>query len=226
MSRYKPEKFNFSGMSERIKFQTLNPDGTYTDNITVWAHFFKDGFTRSETENWFKLMVREQSALSSILTKGTRIIRKGETYVYFSHQDPSYEDRGFIEIMVKQIPTAVGNNPGPQDGLFFKDIVSVYSMIKTEVNQFGLKSYKYDYNFNVPNYTGIKCNFASDRNRYLEDRNTDVEHDALIVKFNIDAPIKVEDYIDSPIHGRFKVDMVVKTDENMLEVHVQRREVQ
>jgi hypothetical protein len=224
LSRYKAENFNFSGMSERAKFQIQQPDGTYSDSITVWAHFLKDGFTRSETDNWFRMMVREQKALSAILNVGNRVKWKNMTFSIFSWQDPSVEDRGFIEVMLKQIPTA--GNPGETDGEFFKDVVSIFKLTTIEKDSFGIKSYEYQYNFEQPDILGIKCHFASDRNRYLEDRNTDVEHDSLIVKFNIDAPISKEDYIESPVHGRFKIDMVVKNDENMLEAHVQRREVQ
>jgi hypothetical protein len=226
MSRYKPEKFNFSGMSERAKFQVKNDDGTYSDSISVWAHFFKDGFTRSETDNFFKMMVREQKALSSILAVNNRVVWKNMTFNIFSWQDPSYEDRGFMEIMLKQIPTSDGNPNGPTDGDFFKDTVNIYKMSKIETNSYGVISYKYDYDFNNPYMSGVRCFFSTDRNQWLEDKNTDVEHDSLIVKFNIDAPISKEDYIESPIHGRFKVDMVIKNDENMLEAYVQRREVQ
>lgn len=224
MSRYKAEKFNFSGMSERITF-LINNNDVYTESISVWAHFFKDGFTRSETDTFYKVMVREQKALFPLLVKGNRIRWKNMTFIIWSWQDPSYEDRGFIEILVKQIPTD-DNGIGVTDGDFFKDTVSVYRMKKIEVKEFGLINYKYTYDFSTPDFTGIKCSFSTDRNRYLEDRNTDVEHDALVVKFNINAPIQKEDYIDSVIHGRFKVDMVVKNDENMLEALVQRREVQ
>jgi hypothetical protein len=228
MSRYKPEKFNFSGMSERITFQTLNADGTYTDNITVWAHILKDGFTRSETDNFFKIMMREQSALNTLLSMGNRIKWKRMTFSIFSWKDPSVEDRGFIEVLVKQIPSTEigGGYPGPTEGDFFKDVVSVYNMTTVEESDYGLKSYKYTYDFTTPNYIGIRCNFSPDRNRYLDDKNVDTEHDSLIVTFNIDAPIKTEDYIVSHVHGKFKVDMVVKTDENTLLAHVQRSEVQ
>lgn len=226
MSRYKAERFNFSDMSERITFQTRNSDGTFSDSLRVWAHFLKDGFTRTEEENWFKIIVREQKALETVLDVGTRITWKNMTLSLFSWQDPSYEDRGFLELMAKQIPTTNGNANGPTDNSFFKDIVSVYTMKKTTISQYGIETYKYNYDFSKPDFTGIRCLFSTDRNRYLEDKTTDVEHDSLIVKFNIDAPIKVEDYIESSIHGRFKVDMVVKNNDNMLEVHVQRREVQ
>lgn len=213
-------------MSERVTFQILNSDGTFTDDITIWAHFLKDGFTRSETDNWFKMMVREQAALFPLLIKGNRIKWKNMTFTIFSWQDPSYEDRHFIEVMMKQIPTNDGITDGSTDGEFFKDIVSVYRMTKAQVTEYGLTTYKYQYDFTTPTLTGIYCNFSLDRNRYLDDGSLDVEHDSLIVKFNINAPIKKEDYIQSPFYGRFKVDMVVKNNENMLEAHVQRREVQ
>ena len=213
-------------MSERIVFQTLNAtENIYVDSLKVWAHAQKDGFTRSENENWFRFLVREQSALESILTLSTRIKWKKMTFAILSWQDPSYEDRGFIEIMCKQIAT-LGNDQGTSDGDLFKDVVSVYSVIVNEKSDYGLKSYSYDYNFAVPNYTGIRCNFSTDRNRYLEDKNIDVEHDSMVVYFRMDAPIKIEDYIESPIHGRFKVDMVVKNESNMLEAVCQRAGVQ
>lgn len=213
-------------MSERAKFQTQNADGTYSDAITVWAHFFKDGFTRSETDNWFKVMVREQKALFPLLDVNNRIVWKQRTFSIFSWQDPSYEDRGFIEIMIKQIPTDNGEIEGPNDGEFFKDIVTVYRMVAVESTSYGMSSYKWTYDFTKPAYTNLKCSFSTDRNRYLDDRNTDAEHDSLIVKFGLNAPIKIEDYIESPIHGRFKIDMIVRNDENTLEASVQRREVQ
>ena len=104
MSRYKNEKFDFSEMSERIIFQDINPeDNTYTDSLRVWAHFLKDGFTRTEDENYYKVMVREQRALESILKKGNRVKWKKQLFEIYSWQDPSYEDRGFIEILLKQI---------------------------------------------------------------------------------------------------------------------------
>jgi head-tail adaptor len=228
MSRYKNTKFNFSEMSERLTFQVMNPDGSYTDSITVWAHILKDGFTRSENENFFKIMVREQTALESLLTVGTRLKWKNRTLSIWSWQDPSYEDRGFMEILAKQIITTT--NPQspefPSDGDFFRDVVSVYSMTKIEVNKFGLTSYEYDYDFTQPTFTGVRCSFSSDRNIYLEDKKKDLEHDSLVVKFNIEAPIKEEDYIISPVHGRFKVDMIIKNNDNMLEAFVQRSDVQ
>jgi hypothetical protein len=227
MSRYKNEKFNFSGMSERVTFQVLNADGSYTDNITVWAHILKDGFIRSETDSFFKVMVREQRALESLLVVGNRFKWKTRTLTIMSWQDPSYEDRGFIEIMVKEIPTAiVGDTNGPSDTDFFKDIVSVFRLKKIASNSFGITSYQYKYDFTQPDLTNVKCSFATDRNKYLEDKDIDIEHDSLLVKFNINAPIQAEDYIESPVHGRFKVDMVIKNDENILEVYVQRRDVQ
>jgi hypothetical protein len=226
MSKYNPEKFNFSKMKERITFQVLNDDGTYSDNTTVWAHVSKDGFTRSESDNWFKIMMREHTALFSLLNIGNRLKWKNTTLSIFSWQDPSYESKRFIEIMGKQIVTGVGSIPGPTDGEFFRDVVSVYSMNKIEVNQYGIISYKYDYDFDVPSYVGIRCYFSSDRNRFLDDKNIDTEHDSMIVKFSIDAPVKVEDYIISPIHGKFKVDMVVKDENNMLLAYAQRSEVQ
>lgn len=227
MSRYKAEKFNFSGMSERLTFQVQNADGSYTDNITVWAHVLKDGFIRSETDSFFKVMVREQAALGSLLVPGNRFKWKNRTLNIMSWQDPSYEDRGFMEILTKEIPTAIpGVINGPSDGDFFKDIVSVFNLSAVEVTRFGMSSYEYKYDFNTPNYTNIKCSFSTDRNKYLEDKDTDTEHDSLIILFNREAPIKKEDYIESPIHGRFKVDMTVINDNNMLEALVQRREVQ
>lgn len=211
-------------MSERVTFQVMNPDGTYTDNITVWSHVLKDGFTRTENDNWFRIMVREQSALSAVLKTGSRIKWKSNTLSIFSWQDPSYEDRGFIEIMAKQIVTV--GLPGTPEGSFFKDVVSIFSVSKIPVNQYGLISYKYEYDFTTPNLTGILCNFSSDRNIYLEDKNKDTEHDSVIVKFDINTPLKIEDYIESPLYGRFKVDLIVKNDMNMLEAYCQRAEVQ
>lgn len=226
MSRYRAERFNFSQMSERITFQLLNSDGSYTDNIRVWAHLFKDGFTRSETDNWFKILVREQAALESILAVGNRIKWKKMTLSIFSWRDPSVEDRGFIEILAKEIIAINEDGNAENEFDMLKDIVSVYSMTKIEVNRFGLVSYEYNYDFENPVYTGIRCSFSSDRNRFLDDKSFDTEHDSLIVTFSANAPIKIEDYIESPAHGRFKVDMIVKTDENKLLAYVQRGEVQ
>ncbi|HLO11477.1 MAG TPA: hypothetical protein VK190_04410 [Pseudoneobacillus sp.] len=227
MSRYKGDRFNYSDMSERITFQEQNPDGTYTDNTTVWAHILKDGFTRSETDNWFKIMVRASKSLESFLNVGYRIKWKKTTFSIFSWQTPSYEDKKFIEIMVKQIVTTTGEPyPGPTDNVFFGDVVSVYRLQKVAVTQFGLTSYQYKYDFTTPTLTDIKCHFISDRNIFLYDKKTDVEHDSLVVHFNLDAPIQTEDYIESPVHGRFKIDMITKTTDNKLEARVQRSEVQ
>lgn len=209
-------------MKERITFSIQNPDSTYTDNMKMWAHVYKDGFTRSDSDNWFRFRVRNNKSLLSILAVDNRIIWKGKLFNIFSWEQPEYAENKMIEIMAKE----VGTTDGANDSDFFKDFISVFSMIKTEVNEYGLVSYKYDYNFDTPSYTGVRCFFNYDRNRYLEDGTVDVEHDSLTVKFPIDAPIKVEDYIYSPIHGRFKIDMMVKNNENMLEVAVQRREVQ
>jgi hypothetical protein len=227
MSRYKNEKFNFSGMSERVTFQVLGSDGSYTDNITVWAHILKDGFIRSETDHFWKIMVREQKALESLLHVGNRLKWKNRTLQIMSWQDPSYEDRGFIEVMTKQIVTSnTGETVGPTDGDFFKDIVSVFRVTPVEVTSYGVTSYQYKYDFNNPTLTSIRCSFATDRNKYLEDKKLDVEHDSVVVTFNREAPIRKEDYIESPIHGRFKVDMVLINENNMLEALCQRREVQ
>jgi len=226
MSRYKNEKFNFSGMSERLTFQVLNSDGSYTDNITVWAHVLKDGFIRSETDSFFKVMIREQSALDSLLNVGNRFKWKNRTLAIMSWQDPSVEDRGFMEVLTKQIVTTAEGIVGPTDGDFFRDVVSVFRVAKVPVTKFGLTSYEYKYDFNTPVLTGIRCSFSTDRNKYLEDKRTDVEHDSVVVTFNREAPINKEDYIESPIHGRFKVDMIVINENNMLEALCQRREVQ
>lgn len=225
MSRYKNERFNFSGMSERLVFLTQGADGSYSDDIKVWAHVLKDGFIRSETDSFFKIMVREQKALTRVLAKGNRIKWRNYLLSIMSWQDPSYEDRGFIEIMAKQISN---DTPGEEttDNELFKDIVSVYRMNKVETVSYGLTTYKYEYDFDAPNYTEVRCDFATDRNQYLDDKNIDVEHDSVRVKFALTAPIKVEDYIESPLHGRFKIDMIVKNDDNMLEALCQRREVQ
>lgn len=226
MSRYKAERFNFSHMSERLTFQVQEPDGSYTDNITVWAHILKDGFTRSETDNFFKIMIREQAALDSLLQVNNRLKWKSKTLSIQSWQDPSYEDRGFMEVLTKQIITSDEFTNGPTDGDFFKDFVDVYSVITTPINSYGLISYEYTYNFNSPSIAGIKCHFSSDRNRFVYDKKTDVEHDSLIVVFNKSSGIKIEDYIVSKVHGKFRVDMVVENDANMLEAHVSRSEVQ
>lgn len=228
MSRYKNENFNFSGMSERITFQTLNPDGTYTDEITVWAHVLKEGFSRQVEDHWFKIMVREHRALNEMLQIGTRIIwrKTKRTLVVHTWQDPSYEDRGYIEIMCKQIASSDGDMYNPNDGEMMRDIVSIYRMSKNAITRFGLTSYEYTYDFDTPLYTGVRCDFSNDRNRYLEDKKRDIEHDSLQVKFNIDTPLQIEDYIISPIHGKFKVDMIVKNNDNMLVAHVKRSDVQ
>ena len=222
MSRYKPEKFNFSHMSERITFQILQPNHSYIDDITVWAHILKDGFTRTENENWFKVAVREQRALEPILSIGNRIKWKSRTLSIFSWADPSYENRGILEIMAKQIVTSVAETSIE----LFKDVVSIYRMVKIEKNDFGLVSYEYSYNFENPTVSNVRCNFSTDANRWLEDRRIDTEHDALIVKFPDGVDIQVEDYIISPIHGKFKVDMIIKNNDNMLDVYVKRGEAQ
>lgn len=226
MSRYDNTRFDFSGMSERITFQVLNADGTYTDSITVWAHITKDSFIKTESDKYWRIMVREQRALESLLDMGNRIKWKKLTMQIKSWQDPSYEDRGFIEILGRQIVTNSGGIIGESDGDFFKDVVSIYKLDKVPVTSYGLTSYKYKYDFNTPSLTGVRCNFATDRNRYLDDKRTDVEHDTVVVTFNRDVPIKNEDYIISPIHGRFKVDMTVINENNMIEALCQRREVQ
>ena len=222
MSRYKNERFNYSHMSERITFQEIQPDHTYRDSITVWSHILKDGFTRTETDNWFKVAVRQQRALEPLLSVGNRIKWKKRTLKIFSWQDPSYEDRGIIEIMANQIVTDGATSAVE----LFKDVVSVYRMVRTESNSFGIISYKFTYNFNTPTLTNVRCSFATDANRYLEDKKTDTEHDALIVKFAYDSGIQVEDYIISPIHGKFKVDMIIANDDNTLDAYVKRGEVQ
>lgn len=226
MSRYKPDRFNFSHMSERLKFQVQQPDGKYKDDLTVWAHVLKDGFIRSETDNWYKIMIREQTALDSLLSVGNRMIWKNRVLSIFSWQDPSIEKRGFIEILAKQIITSTGVNPGPSENDFFGDFVSVYRMITTPVTEYGLTTYKYTYNFDTPTFSGIRCRFSTDRNRYLEDKRIDIEHDALVILFSKDAPIKIEDYLISPIHGKYKVDMVTLNADDMLEVSVKRGEHQ
>lgn len=208
-------------MSERITFLILQPDHTYIDGPTVWAHILKDGFTRTETENWFKIMVREQQALSSLLDVGGRIRWKNRMFEIFSWQDPSYESHGFIEIMAKQIASTVDTNHE-----LFKDVVNIYRMTKIETVSFGLPSYKYEYDFNNPTYTNQRCLFASDQNKWIEDKKTDVEHNSLIVKFPNTSPVLVEDYIESTIWGLYKVEMITKNRDNMLEAHVTRGEVQ
>jgi hypothetical protein len=99
-------------------------------------------------------------------------------------------------------------------------------MEKIEQSSFGITSYSYQYDFDNPLYTGIKCRFDTNRNRYLDDSKLEVEHDSLIVRFNKNADIKDEDFIISPIHGKFKVDMVVKDENDMIQVYVTRTEVQ
>jgi hypothetical protein len=222
MPRYNPERFNFSRLSERITFQVLQPNHTYVDNITVWAHVLKDGFTRTEQDNWFKILVREQRALESLLDVGNRIKWKNKLLSIFSWRDPSYEDHGFIEILAKQIPIDSVTSAIE----FFKDIVSVHRMITIEKTDYGLTSYEYTWDFNNPTFTNIRCLFSSDANRYVEDKRRDVEHDSLIVKFSADAPIQIEDYIVSPIYGKFKIDMIVKNRDNMLEAYCSRGDVQ
>jgi len=223
MSRYKAERFNFSHMSERLTFQVQEPDGSYTDNITVWAHILKDGFTRSETDNFFKIMIREQSALESLLQVNNRLKWKKKTLSIQSWQDPSYEDRGFMEVLTKQIATV---SDSLTDGDFFKDFVNVFSVKTIETVSYGLSSFEYKYDLNTPDLIGIKCHFSTDRNRFVYDKKTDVEHDSLIVLFNKASGIKIEDYIVSTVHGKFRVDMVVENEANMLEAHVSRTEVQ
>lgn len=231
MSRYKNEKFDFSEMSERITFQVMAADGTYSDSIRVWAHFLKDGFTRTEDENVWKIMVREQKALDTVLTKSTRIKWKNLLLSVYAWQDPSYEQRGFIEILAKQIPNIDGGDGGGGEGPgtdtdLFPDVVSVYKLNKVEKVEYGITNYAYEYDFSTPSSTDIRCKFSTDRNRYLDDSKTDVEHDSLYVYFSLLAPVNIEDYIESPVHGRFKIDMLVKNADNMLEALVQRREVQ
>lgn len=228
MSRYKAEKFNFSHMSERITFLKQSADGSYTESLRCWAHLFKDGFTRSENDNFYKVMVREQGSLFSVLSRTTRIKWRGMLFLIFSWQDPSVEDRGFIEILIKQIPgdelDNQGNIIGDKD--LFKDSVSIFRLSKVSKISYGIETFEYKYDFTKPLYENIKCSFSTDRNRYVEDRKTDTEHDSLIVRFNSSIDIIAEDYIESPFHGRFKVDMVAKNEENILEAYVQRREVQ
>lgn len=228
MSRYKAEKFNYSHMSERLIFQVQQPDGSYTNEITVWAHILKDGFTRTETENFYKIMVREQPALEQMLQIGNRLIWKNKKRLMsiFSWQDPSYEDRGFIEIIAKQI---ISSDPGYANddiGDLFKDFVSVYRVKVSEVSRFGLTSYEYNYDFNSPDLTGVRCNFATDRNKYVYDKKTDTEHDSTIVHFHKSSGVKEEDYIISNVQGKFKIDMITETSDNMLEALVSRSEVQ
>lgn len=224
MSRYKAEKFNFSHMSERLTFQTQEPNGTFIDNITVWAHLLKDGFTRSETDNFFKVMIREQAALDSLLQVGNRFKWKKKVLSIQSWQDPSYEDRGFMEILTKQIMAIDGVTDTAGD--FFKDLVNIYRVKTIETVSYGLSSFSYSYDFNTPDLSGIRCNFSTDRNRFVYDKKTDVEHDSLMVLFSKSVDIKIEDYIWSTVHGKFRVDMVIENDSNMLEVYVSRTEVQ
>lgn len=228
MSRYKGEKFNYSHMSERLIFQVQESDGSYTDDITVWAHILKDGFTRTETENFYKIMIREQPALEDLLQIGNRIIWKNKKRLMsiFSWQDPSYEDRGFIEILAKQIISDISDYAKEDVSDLFKDFVNVYRVKRTEVNRFGVISYEYNYDFNSPDLTGVRCNFATDRNKYVYDKKTDTEHDSTIVHFSKSSGIKEEDYIISKVQGRFKIDMVTETSDNMLEALVSRSEVQ
>lgn len=228
MGRYNPEKFNFSNMSERVTFFTQGIDGSYTESLKCWAHFFKDGFTRSEDENFYKIMVREQKALEPILSRTTKVKWKKMDFLVFSWRDPSFESRGFIEIIIKQIPGEELDNDGNivGDGYLFKDVVDIYRVIKTSKTSYGIETFEFKYDFTKPIYTGVKCSFSTDRNRYLDDKRTDTEHDSFIVKFNSGVDILEEDYIDSPFHGRFKVDMVSRTEDNFCEAYVQRREVQ
>lgn len=222
----KRKAIDFSKMSERVTVQEQNADSSYTDNITLWAHIEKDGFTRTENDNWFRVVVREHRALLSLLSVGNRLKWKDRILSIFSWQDLSYEKRGWIEIMAKQIVTSTNEIYGLVDNELFSDIVSVYRMSQVEVNRFGLISYEYTYDFNSPILTDIKCKFSTDRNRYLDDTRKDVEHDSLVVKFNKDIPIKDEDYIISPVHGKFKVDMIVRDESDMIQVYVVRSEVQ
>lgn len=227
MSRYKAEKFNFSGMSERISLLTPD-DGVYSKKLGCWAHVLKDGFTRIEDEHFYKVMVREQKALLPLLEKTTRVKWKNKLFQLSSWQDPSVEDRGFMELIIKQIP---GDEIGPDgngigDSEIFKDFVSIYRVTKHEKISYGITTYSYTYDFNKPIYQNVRCMFSTDRNRFLDDKKIQVEHDSLIVRFSKNTDIKEEDYIISPDHGTFKVDMVAPIDGNVLEVYVQRREAQ
>lgn len=228
MSKYKPEKFNFSGMSEKIAILAQNTDGSYSESLRCWAHLFKDGFTRSETDNFYKVMVREQKSLMPLLQRTNRIKWRGMLFSIFSWRDPSYEDRGFIELMIKQIPGAEldenGNIIG--DDLLFKDIVSIYRPTKKSIMRYGIEEFTYNYDFSEPSFVGVKCSFSTDRNRHLEEKKFEYEKDSVIVRFNASTDVREEDYIESPFHGRYKVDMVAKNEENILEAYVQRREVQ
>lgn len=224
MSKYKNNRFNFSHLSERATFLTLDNSGNYNEEITVWAHFLKDGFTRSETDNFFKIMVREHRALEAILEVNGRVKWKNRLYSIVSWQDPSYEDRGYIELLVKQIATNDMFDESEKE--LFKDIVDIFRLQTIPTTSYGITSYSYSYDFSTPVGVGIRCSFSTDRNMYLEDKRFDTEHDSLVVKFPPTSNIQVEDYIVSPIHGKYKIDMITRNDDNMLEARVKRGDVQ
>jgi hypothetical protein len=209
-------------MRERVTFVQLESDGSYTDNTKLWAYVEKDGFTRSETDDWFRIIVRDHKSLYDLLQVGNRMRWNERMFSIFSWEKLAYDKRNWVEIIVKQI----ADSDNVFDGELFPDIVSVYRMEKIEQSSFGITSYSYQYDFDNPLYTGIKCRFDTNRNRYLDDSKLEVEHDSLIVRFNKNADIKDEDFIISPIHGKFKVDMVVKDENDMIQVYVTRTEVQ
>lgn len=228
MTKYKAEKFNFSGMSEKCFFILEDSPNNWVEKLSTWAHFYKDGFTRREKENYYKVMVREQRALYPLLNNKARIRWKKTLYEIVSWRDPSEEDRGFIEILIKQIPGDMLDEDGNVigDGEIFKEVCNIYRVIVSSKMSYGIETFDYTYDFDNPTYENIKCLFSTDRNRHLEDGKTQVEHDSVIVYFNKRTDIKEEDYIISPTNGRYKVDMVAEVAGNMLEVYVQRREVQ
>lgn len=225
MARHKGKKFNFSYMSERIIFFTQSPQGSLIEKWKCWAHVIKDGFIRSETDNFFRVVVREHKEVMEALSLTTRIKWRDMWFLVFSWQIPSYEDRGFVEIIIKQIPN-LENVGDKSDNSLFKDFVDIYRMIAVPKMEYGIETYEYIYDFSKPLYSGVRCNFSTDRNRYLDDRKIDIEHDSVIVRFNADVDIQPDDYIISPHHGKYKVDLVAKNEENILEAYVQHREVQ
>lgn len=205
-----------------MTFQVLQPDGTFINNITVWAYVTKNStLSKTETDNYFRVVIRDHSALDLLLSVGNRLLWKDIELCIEVWEKILYDRKGFVEVLCKQIASDTA-----QDIVIFPDIVSVYTVIKTMESNYGLTSYKYDYNFTTPAYTDIRCKFPLVDKSTLKEGKVDIEHDSLVVIFNGNAPIRIEDYIISPVHGKFKVEMIVKNNEGMIEASVDRSDIQ
>lgn len=206
-----------------MTFLILENDGSYSNNITVWAYATKSAaLVKTETDNWFRVVVRDHQALGSLLSVGNRLQWNSIVLEITVWEKILYDRKGYVEILCKQVVSS----DSTEDTVLFPDIVSLYAMTKTTETNYGLTSYKYSYDFTTPTYTGVRCKFPAIDKSFIKESKVDVEYDRIVVLFNANAPITIEDYLISPIYGKFKVQMIVKNRDGMIEASVDRSDIQ